>query len=82
MNKMKKILLLILVIILTGCKEESTSEKVKNMQNSSAFMFYVDRESCVEYILFINYEKVGLSPRYSADGSIKLNEICVKNKEK
>lgn len=85
---MKKILLLIIpLLFITGCgakpiNEDKADEKNYYMQDIFKFAFYTDRKTCVEYIIYKSYEKGGLTPRYSADGNLKLNEVCLKNKEK
>lgn len=84
---MKKILLLIIpVILLTGCGAEAIDiEKNNNkyyMQDSINFDFYIDRETCVEYIRFTGGYKGGLTIRLNADGTPMLNEECLESKGK
>lgn len=79
---MKKILLLIiLTLLLTGCGAEPISKTDSNntyyIQDSSTYDFYINKETCVEYI----YRSYGyFIPRLNADGTLKLNETCLKNK--
>lgn len=82
---MKKILLLIIIIILlTGCGTESINKKHETndtyyIQDSLNFDFYVDKETCVEYIIFNGGYRGGITPRLNADGTLKLNKICLKD---
>ena len=84
---MKKILLLIIsILLLTGCGIEPISEDNNNetsyyIQDSIKFDFYVDKNTCVEYIIFSGGHKGGITPRLNTDGTLKLNETCLKNKE-
>lgn len=84
---MKKILLLIIfILLLTGCGIEPISEDNNNetsyyIQDSIKFDFYVDKNTCVEYIIFSGGYKGGITSRLNTDGTLKLNEICLKNKE-
>ena len=84
---MKKILLLIiLILLLTGCGAEPISEDNNNgvsyyMQDSTKFSFYVDKNTCVEYIIYKSGYKGGIIPRLNANGTLKLNETCLKNRE-
>lgn len=73
----KKIIIIIpLLILLTGCtKENFIEDSEKNRE------IYIDKETCVEY--FNNYTYYGnyvLTPKYKADGSLYVNEECLKNK--
>lgn len=82
---MKKILLLIIfILLLTGCGAEPISKtETKNLtyyiQDSMNFDFYIDKETCIEYIIFSGEYKGGITPRLNTDGTLKLNEICLKN---
>lgn len=84
---MKKILLLIiLTLFLTGCGAEPISEDNNNetsyyIQGSIKFRFYVDKNTCIEYIIYRSGYKGGITPRLNTDGTLKLNETCLKNKE-
>ena len=84
---MKKIILLLIpVLLLTGCGAKSINENEINnksyyIQDSMSFDFYVDKESCVEYVVFQCTYKGGITPRLNADNTLKLNEICLKNKD-
>lgn len=82
---MKKFLLLVIIIILlTGCGAESINKKHETndtyyIQDSLNFDFYVDKETCVEYIIFNGGYRGGITPRLNADGTLKLNKICLKD---
>ena len=79
---MKKILILISVLLLTGCYVETTeaTPKVRYIQNYGKFEYYVDKETCVEYIEYDGSYSGNLTPRLNADGTPMLNEICLENK--
>lgn len=84
---MKKFLLLIItitIILLIGCGAEPVNKKQETndayyIQDKLDFGFYVDKETCVEYILFHGSYKGGITPRLNADGTLKLNKICLKD---
>ena len=82
---MKKFLLLVIIIILlTGCGAESINKKHETndtyyIQDSLNFDFYVDKETCIEYIIFNGGYRGGITPRLNADGTLKLNKICLKD---
>lgn len=83
---MKKILLLVVpLLFLTGCGAEPINKtKTKNftyyIQDSDLFDIYVDKESCVEYLRYAYGYKGGITPRLNADGTVKLNKICLESK--
>lgn len=81
---MKKILLIVPVLFLTGCGAEPIDGEDTNnftyyIQDSLYYDFYIDKETCVEYIKEITHDS--LTPRLNSDGTLKLNEICIENKE-
>ncbi len=85
---MKKILLLIIsLMILTGCEKVDPINEVKTdetnyyMQGLTGFNFYTDKTTCVEYIVYSGYHQGNIIPRLNADNTLKLNETCLKNKE-
>lgn len=84
---MKKILLVIVpIMLLTGCGAEPISKDNNNetsyyIQDSIKFSFYVDKNTCIEYIIYRNNYQGGITPRLNTDGTLKLNETCLKNKE-
>ena len=82
---MKKVLLLTILVLLTGCGVETVQEdKAKEtsyyLQSSILFDIVVDKETCVEYILFEGGYKGGITTRLNSDNTLKLNEICLKSK--
>lgn len=80
---MKKVLLLIAsLLFLTGCYTEliKATPKVRYIQNYGKFEFFVDKETCVEYIEDYTSHGLGFIPRLNADGTLILNEVCLKTK--
>ena len=83
---MKKFLLLIIpILFLTGCgakpiNEDKTDETSYYIQDSIHFDFYVDKKTCVEYIIYHSGYKNGFIPRLNADSTLKLNETCLEDK--
>lgn len=76
-------LVLAIVLLLTGCGADTVNNNnVENkdnyMQEYNSFNFYVDEETCVEYIVFHDTYKGGITPRLNDDGTLKLNESCLK----
>ena len=86
---MKKLILLLApVLLLTGCDgcdseliEEETITNTYYLQDKMQFEFFIDKETCVEYIEYDGSYSGTLTPRLNADGTLKLNEICLENKE-
>ena len=75
------LILCIAMLGLTGCGAKPISESKNNtyyMRESTVFDFYVDKETCVEYIVFRGYNKGNVISRLNIDGTIKLNENCLK----
>lgn len=80
---MKKIIIIVSVLLLTGCNVESVEAepRIKYIQNHGKFEFYVDEETCVEYIEDTSSYGKGLTPRLNSDGTPIVNEVCLKDKE-
>ena len=76
---MKKLILIPLLLLLTSCDVEKADAKgnVQYLQDYYRYDFIVDKETCGEYILDTN---VFMTPRLNADGTLKLNETCLKEK--
>lgn len=72
------ILSVILILLLTGCTEIRNYE-IDNV-NSSEYDIFIDDTTCVEYLTERFAKKGGISVRYNRDGTIKINESCLKNK--
>lgn len=70
---MKKIISLILVIaimLLVGCVETTEARtKTYYMQDYGECYIYVDKETGVNYIVFNDYNKGGITVRLNADGT-------------
>ncbi len=76
---MKKILvLIILILFLSGCKASATY-KTEETDNYDYGVF-VDKATCVEYLVSYEYKKGGIIVRYNQDGTIKVNNECLKDK--
>lgn len=76
-------LVLAIVLLLTGCGADTVNNnnvenKANYMQEYYSFNFYVDEETCVEYIVLHDTYKGGITPRLNNDGTLKLNESCLK----
>lgn len=83
---MKKIVFLVLAALLlicasAGCIAEEETEEVasdkyiQNYEYSSNYVYvYVDEYTGVEYLIFSAVKKGGITPRYNADGTLKINE--------
>ena len=75
---MKKIILIIMgVLLLTGCDFIENENEKKYIQDSSCYYTVIDKISCVEYIKYSCGYQGGLSVRYNANGTIKTNEECL-----
>lgn len=75
----KNLLLIIPIILLTGCTTSLTRNEGKDtyyIQDNVYFKFYVDKATCVEYILFISSDKGNIISRLNTDGTVKLNTKC------
>lgn len=87
---MKKILIsLVALILLCGCEvQESSNEDVEknkyDYNQDNNISFYTDYKTCVEYLVLSKRKGYGgmggLSVRYNADGTIKVNKQCLKEK--
>ena len=81
-------LVLAIVLLLTGCGADTVNNnnnvenKANYMQEYHSFNFYVDEETCVEYIVFHDTYKGGITPRLNDDGTLKLNKNCLKDGSK
>lgn len=84
-------LVLAIVLLLTGCGADTVNDddaeskdnyEIYYIQEYYAFDFYVDKETCVEYIVFQGSYKGGLTPRLNDDGTLKLNKNCLKEVSK
>lgn len=79
-------LVLAIVLLLTGCgadtvnndDESKDNYEIYYMQESYSFNFYVDKETCVEYIVFQGSYKGSVITRLNSDGTLKLNKNCLK----
>lgn len=75
---MKKIILIIMgVLMLTGCDFIESKDQKKYIQNSKCYYTVIDKISCVEYIQYQCGYQGGLSVKYNQDGTIKFNKECL-----
>ena len=73
-----KVLVLILILILCGCSMEKQVNDYTTAEAFDVFYIHTDEETCVEYFVsYSSYNQGNFSPRYNADGTLKLNEVCV-----
>ena len=87
MKKLSIMGLIFETLFLTGCSATITpidtngKNDTRYIQDSNMYDFYVDKATCVEYI-----RRAGnggsLTPRLNSDGTLLLNEICLKEKNK
>ena len=86
--KLKHILIVVCVVILVcasaGCitVEEDGALPDKHIQNyrygSYCVFVYVDEYTGVEYLIFSDSRKGGITPRYNPDGTLNINEEFMK----
>lgn len=79
---MKKLILLVItILLLTGCLAEPIEKDENNytyyLQDDIDFDFYIDKETCIEYIIYKGIKEGGITPRLNADGTPMLNEKCL-----
>lgn len=80
---MKKIMLLIiLLLLLTGCEEGTQDNEYTEINAlSDNFYIYVDEDTCVEYFVSYGHGNTGnVNPRYTIEGQLKTNEKCLNEK--
>lgn len=78
---MKKLLILpLLLLLVTGCNISTNNETDRNEVNKSDIYFYIDENTCVEYIVYDSWYSGGITPRLNRDGTIMLNEECLNKK--
>lgn len=70
----KVLIVLTLLFCLTGCESNS-----KDSEDDYTILFYTDSETCVEYIKYTGAYKGGITPRFNANGSLKLNKECLEH---
>ncbi len=78
--KDKIIVLVIMILMMCGCSTEVKSYEVDGA-NSSHLDIVIDEATCVEYFIYNDYKQGGISVRYNADGTIKLNKDCLEAKD-
>ena len=70
---MKKLLVVLtaLCIFFVGC--DSDMKKIKG-NDADEVMVYVDPETGVNYLIYTDYYKGGITVRYNADGSVMVTK--------
>ena len=88
MKIMRMIGLIFGILFLTGCSttiitpiDTNGKNDTYYIQDSSMYDFYVDKETCIEYIIFSGSYKGGITPRLNRDGTLLLNKKCLKESE-
>ena len=87
MKKIKILLVVITIFLACGCEfEESDSTNKYDYNLNNNISSYTDYKTCVEYLVLSEKRGYGgmggLSVRYNADGTIKVNKECLKEKTK
>lgn len=78
---MKKLLILpLLLLLVTGCSVDVNDETESTKVNNTDIYFYIDENTCVEYIVYDGWYSGGITPRLNRDGTIMLNEECLNKK--
>lgn len=78
---MKKLFILpLLLLLVTGCNISTNNETEGNELNKNDIYFYIDENTCVEYIVYDGWYSGGITPRLNRDGTIMLNEECLNKK--
>lgn len=77
----KKILFILTLPLLTGCTNSNYYDYRVSDEGLNELYIDYDKETCVEYIEYNGMYKGGLSVRYNADGTIKLNKECLERKD-
>lgn len=80
MKTIKIIIPIIVILLLCGCSREDHNEKRVSENIWNELYATYDKDTCVEYIEYSGIYKGGLSVRYNADGTIKLNKECLNEK--
>lgn len=70
--KNKIIVLVIMILMVCGCESNSVSS-----DDDFEIDIYTDSKTCVEYLEYNGLDRGGLTVRYNADGTIKLNKDCL-----
>ena len=75
MKKIISLILVIAIILLVGCADVEYAEadtQINYIQDEGMFEIYVDEETGVNYISYMNYknyERGGITVRLNADGT-------------
>lgn len=78
--KIKKIVILtLLILLLCGCDNYNKDSYEVDRYNSREFDVFIDETTCVEYFIDNYVKKGGITVRYNADGTIKVNKDCLQN---
>lgn len=88
MKKLSIMGLIFGMLSITGCSTTTITPIDTNgnndtyyIQDSKSYDFYIDKTTCIEYIRMVGTGGA-LTPRLNSDGTLLLNEICLKEKNK
>lgn len=81
MKNFRLFIIVLSILILCGC-ERADNEYSENKELDKTFYVYVDKDTCVEYFASYGMYNAGdIHPIYNADGTLKLNKKCLKDKK-
>lgn len=77
MKVKKLVILILLILLLCGC--DNIDSYNVDSYNNREFDVFIDETTCVEYFIDNYVKKGGITVRYNADGTIKVNKDCLQN---
>ena len=75
MKKIISLILVIAIILLVGCSDVEAGTQINYIQNDWDYNIVVDKETGVNYIVYIDYKQGGITPRLNADGTPYVSEV-------
>ncbi len=73
----KKILIMLLLILLTGCAKSEDDYPMEYIGNN--VYIFVDKKTGVNYLVYCGYKSGGITPRFNKDGSLYIEKEWNKN---
>lgn len=75
---MKKIICFVIMILMVCCLfscsvEKSTNQSDNTLPKNSSVYIWTDKETGVQYIVYVGHRKGGICPRLNADGSLHID---------